>query len=270
MLYKEAVFIKTTLISHFYNEEYLLPWWLMHHTKLFDHGILINRGSTDRSVEICKLFAPHWEIRNSKVLEFDAYLVDQEVMEIEKEITGWKMVLNTTEFLCCFNKEQFFTSLNSNGGNMFSIRVIMMIDEPSHDYSNPRYSIPLVKQRYHGILIQPSPNLLYLNGRLIHNIFHGDYRVGRHGSHYPYSIYMQPAFVLKFFYSPWNEAMKKRKLQIGPTLSKHSVQRGLGSHHLTTLEKLEKNYMHYATLTTDLRLIPEYQTVFPDLCFPYY
>lgn len=269
-MYKEAVFIKTTLISHFYNEEYLLPWWLMHHTKLFDHGILINRGSTDRSVEICKLFAPHWEIRNSKVLEFDAYLVDQEVMEIEKEITGWKMVLNTTEFLCCFNKEQFFTSLNSNGGNMFSIRVIMMIDEPSHDYSNPRYSIPLVKQRYHGILIQPSPNLLYLNGRLIHNIFHGDYRVGRHGSHYPYSIYMQPAFVLKFFYSPWNEAMKKRKLQIGPTLSKHSVQRGLGSHHLTTLEKLEKNYMHYATLTTDLRLIPEYQTVFPDLCFPNY
>ncbi|MBJ3789276.1 glycosyltransferase family 2 protein, partial [Bacillus sp. OA1] len=47
--------MKKTIISHFYNEEYLLPWWLMHHTKIFDHGILINRGSTDRSVEICKL-----------------------------------------------------------------------------------------------------------------------------------------------------------------------------------------------------------------------
>ncbi|PFY55127.1 hypothetical protein COL52_26315, partial [Bacillus toyonensis] len=92
---KGGLFMNTTLISHFYNEEYLLPWWLMHHTKLFDHGILINRGSTDRSVEICKLFAPHWEIRDSKVLEFDAVLVDQEVMNIEKEITGWKMVLNT-------------------------------------------------------------------------------------------------------------------------------------------------------------------------------
>ncbi|WP_162177859.1 glycosyltransferase family 2 protein, partial [Bacillus gaemokensis] len=97
--------ITTTLISHFYNEEYLLPWWLMHHTKLFDHGILINRGSTDRSVEICRQFAPHWEVRNSKVPEFDAILVDQEVMEIETEVTGWKMVLNTTEFLCCFNKD---------------------------------------------------------------------------------------------------------------------------------------------------------------------
>ncbi len=83
----------------------------MHHTKLFDHGILINRGSTDCSVEICRLLAPHWEIRNSKVLEFDAVLVDQEVMEIEKEITGWKMVLNTTEFLCCVDKEGFFSSL---------------------------------------------------------------------------------------------------------------------------------------------------------------
>lgn len=260
------ILIKTTLISHFYNEEYLLPWWLMHHTKLFDHGILINRGSTDRSVEICKIFAPNWEIRNSKSLEFDAYLVDQEVMEIEREITGWKMVLNTTEFLCCYNKEQFFKSLNTMSGNMFSIRMIMMIDEPTHGYTNPRYSSPLVKQRYHGIIIQPNPNQLYLNGRLIHNNSHGNYRVGRHGSHYPYSIYMEPAFIFKFFYSPWNDAMKKRKLQIGPTLSQHSVRRGLGSHHLTTIEKLEKKYKYYATLTTDLRLFPEYQIIFPDLC----
>ena len=100
----------TTLISHFYNEEYLLPWWLMHHTKLFDHGILINRSSTDRSVEICQQYAPHWEIRNSKVLEFDAIQVDHEVMDIEKEVTGWKMTLNTTEFLCCRDKIDFFFS----------------------------------------------------------------------------------------------------------------------------------------------------------------
>ena len=45
--------------------------------KAIDHGILINRGSTDGSVEICKTFAPNWEIRNSKSLEFDAYLVDR-------------------------------------------------------------------------------------------------------------------------------------------------------------------------------------------------
>ena len=47
----------------------------MHHTKLFDHVILINRDST--TVEICRQFAPNWEVRDSKVPEFDAILVDQ-------------------------------------------------------------------------------------------------------------------------------------------------------------------------------------------------
>ena len=32
------------------------------------------------------------------------------------------------------------------------------------------------------------------------------------------------------------------------------------------VEKLEKKYKYYATLTTDLRLFPEYQIIFPDLC----
>ncbi|EEM86470.1 hypothetical protein bthur0012_54960 [Bacillus thuringiensis serovar pulsiensis BGSC 4CC1] len=66
-------------------------------------------------------------------------------MEIEKELSGWKMVLNTTEFLCCFDKESFFSSLATLGKSMYSIRTILMVDEPSHGYTNPRYGIPLVK-----------------------------------------------------------------------------------------------------------------------------
>ncbi|KFN01424.1 hypothetical protein [Bacillus clarus] len=235
----------------------------MHHTKLFDHGILINRGSTDRSVEICKLFAPHWEVRDSKVSEFDAILVDQEVMEIEKEITGWKMVLNTTEFLCCFDKEAFFSSLNILGQNMYSIRVIMMVDDPNHGYTNPKYELPLVEQRYHGIF--PHDPTSPFVGRLLHKHIHGNYTAGRHWSPHPFIVYLYPAFVLKFFYSPWNTDMKKRKLQIGPTLSAHSIQHGLGIYHLAGLDELEKNYINYATVTEDLRLIPEYKVIFPDL-----
>ncbi|WP_459502423.1 glycosyltransferase family 2 protein [Bacillus sp. C1] len=255
--------IRTTLISHFYNEEYLLPWWLMHHTKLFDHGILINRGSTDRSVEICRQFAPHWEVRDSKVPEFDAMLVDQEVMDIEKEVTGWKMVLNTTEFLCCFDKDKFFSSLHLLGENMYSIRVIVMIDDPNHGYTDPTYRLPLVKQRYHGTFPK-DPNAPYI-GRLIHNHVHGSYTPGRHWSPHKFIVYLYPAFVLKFFFSPWNDAIKKRKLQIGPTLSAHSIQHGLGIYHLTTLEELEKTYKNYTATTEDLRLIPEYKVLFPDL-----
>ncbi|MGF9814338.1 ATP synthase subunit B family protein [Bacillus toyonensis] len=237
----------------------------MHHTKLFDHGILINRGSTDRSVEICRLFAPHWEIRDSKVLEFDAVLVDQEVMNIEKEIMGWKMVLNTTEFLCCVDKDAFFSSLATLGQNMYAIRTILMVDDPTHGYTNPRYGIPLVKQRYHGIMLHPNPPAPYLGGRFLHNFSYGNYTAGRHWSFHPFIIYMYPAFVLKFFYSPWNKSMKNRKLQIGSTLSKHSIQHGLGTHHLVTLDELEKKYIHFATSTTNLRLIPECQMLFQNL-----
>ncbi|MGE7883584.1 glycosyltransferase family 2 protein [Bacillus sp. NPDC094077] len=259
---KGGILITTTLISHFYNEEYLLPWWLMHHTKLFDHGILINRGSTDRSVEICRQFAPHWEVRNSKVPDFDAISVDQEVMEIETEVTGWKMVLNTTEFLCCFNKDDFFLSLSLLGENMYSIRVIMMVDDPNYGYKDPIYELPLVKQRYHGLF--PKDLTPYV-GRLIHNHVHGSYTAGRHWSPHKFIIYLYPAFILKFFYSPWNNAMKKRKLQIGPTLSAHSIQHGLGTHHLALSKELDERFLTYASATQDLRLIPEYKILFPDL-----
>ncbi|MGE7883583.1 glycosyltransferase family 2 protein [Bacillus sp. NPDC094077] len=251
----------TTLISHFYNEEYLLPWWLMHHTQLFDHGILINRGSTDRSVEICRQFAPHWEVRDSRVPEFDAILVDQEVIDIEKEVPGWKMVLNTTEFLCCQNKSEFFTSLISFHNQMHAIRLILMVDPLDSIYSKPRYSLPLVKQRYHGYF--PYDPHLGCSWRLIHNYEHGSYTPGRHSSSYKFTVYPYPVFVLKFYFSPWNDAMRKRRLQIAPTLS--ARWQWLKPHYTTSLEELETKFIEVARGTQDLRSIPEYQLLFPDL-----
>jgi len=252
-----GIVIYTTLISHFYNEEYLLPWWLLHHTKIFDHGILINRGSTDCSVEICRQLAPHWEVRDSKVLEFDAFLVDQEVMNIESEIAGWKMSLNTTEFLCFSNKEDFFSSLDLLGENMYLIEIIKMVDNLNHDYTTPTYQQPLVTQRYHGIY---SDKLMgYFWGRYIHKNLHGQYLVGRHGTTHTYANYLN-AVVLKFIYSPWNNAIKNRKLQIAPTLSEASI--GLQEHYSTSLSQLEFKYNFFANMTQDLRLTLKYTSIF--------
>ncbi len=39
--------IKTYLFSHIKNEEDLLPQWLNHHKHMFDHGVIIDFGSTD-------------------------------------------------------------------------------------------------------------------------------------------------------------------------------------------------------------------------------
>ena len=88
-----------TVITHFYNEEYLLPWWLQHHRPMFDHGILIDYGSTDASADICRTLAPEWRLVRSANPDFSALDVDFEVMQYEAGLPGWKIALNTTEFL---------------------------------------------------------------------------------------------------------------------------------------------------------------------------
>ena len=50
------------IISHILNEEYLLPFWLEHHASIFDHGIMIDSGSTDRSIELIRKMCPTWSI----------------------------------------------------------------------------------------------------------------------------------------------------------------------------------------------------------------
>ena len=90
---------KKTVISHFYNESYLLPWWLNYHKNIFDNGILINYASNDHSVDIIKHICPHWTIVDSKNKEFCARNADSEVMAYEFYVKEWKMALNITEFI---------------------------------------------------------------------------------------------------------------------------------------------------------------------------
>jgi hypothetical protein len=51
-----------TVISHIFNEEYYLPFWLEYHSKIFTNGIIIDYYSTDNSVKIIESFCPHWKI----------------------------------------------------------------------------------------------------------------------------------------------------------------------------------------------------------------
>jgi hypothetical protein len=88
-----------TVICHFFNEEYMLPWWLAHHRLVFDHGIMIDYNSTDASREIIKRFCPDWEIHATRNPYFDSACIDREVEDYEKTCRSWRMALNVTEFL---------------------------------------------------------------------------------------------------------------------------------------------------------------------------
>ena len=91
--------MKKTILCHFYNEEYLMPWWLKHHREIFDHGVMIDYHSTDRSVEIIKELCPTWDIITSRNPDFQADNCDAEVNDIERQIDGWKICLCMPEMI---------------------------------------------------------------------------------------------------------------------------------------------------------------------------
>src|SRR5262245_56898307 len=98
---------KLTVICHFRNEEVFLQYWLRHHTRLFDHGVLIDYASTDQSLDVIRQLAPHWEVRPSRNTQYHSISIHAEVMDVEKELSGWKMCLNVTELVMHHNLKQF-------------------------------------------------------------------------------------------------------------------------------------------------------------------
>jgi len=249
----------TTLITHFYNEEYLLPLWLRHHLPLFDHGILINRGSTDRSVAICKELAPHWEVRSFATPEFDVEGADHEVMELEREASGWKIVLTLAELLCCRSGPEFFSSLSAYDHRAYGITMVTMVDPPDVPYPELDLSRPVSQQRHHGHISAPRYGF-----RFIHHHEDGAYSTGRHQIAHEFALYpRESAVIMKLAYTPWNEAMKRRKLQIAPTFSEKTRAKNLAIAHPLSEEQMQTRYERLVSMSGDLREIDQLRWLFP-------
>jgi hypothetical protein len=136
-----------TVVCHFYNEEFLLPWWLQHHKHVFDHGIMIDYASTDGSCELIRKICPTWEILPSRNEFFDAKPIDDEVMDIESKLSGWRIALNVTEFLYG-NTDHLDARLEPTQYFLTNYVFVDMEDNP-----NPLdHTRPLHEQRYWGYL----------------------------------------------------------------------------------------------------------------------
>ncbi len=227
-----------TIISHFYNEEYLLPWWLEHHKKYFNHGIMINYASTDNSVSIIRQTCPDWTVINSRNQFFDAKLIDDEVSDIESTVLGWKTCLNTTEFLV-----GDYSLMNNTPNQEITVPCFIMVDaEPER---SPIYGKPLIDQKYHGIHYH-GRDPLARRPRLIHNKHRVNYPLGRHFSDFN----TDKLKVLWYGWSPFNRKTLDRKLQIQNRIPESDKSRGLGSQHVTNEDKLNlvfrKDYFPFA------------------------
>ena len=249
--------MQKTIICHFYNEEYMLPFWIKHHYNIFDHGILINHGSTDSSVSIIKSMAPDWEIVDSNLTVFDPILTDFEVQKIEEKTKGWKICLNISEFLIG-DLDNAITYAIKNNIRALSTKGIIMIDPFPHILPSP--SMHLVKQKPYGIieskfydlLIRPnrlSKYVRYLLGmkvnysfrsRLLHNHMIGSYMVGRHEWSHS-DIKSNSLFVAWYGYSPWNDSFIQRKISFSQK-SPPDLTKEFGKQHLLNHLQLDSIY----------------------------
>jgi len=225
--------MKKTLISHIYNERYLLPFWLIHHDKMFDDIIIIDYNSTDNSVNICKSIIPRCKIIQSRNEYFDSKKVDEEVMDIESGIDGIKVVLNTTEYLFSTKPlEQILYKENMCIG--------MKINEIYCGKNN--MDVNSYKDFIKGLLskdVKYRVNGVRFGYRIIHSYINGNYHLGRHYTdNHIDNLDSKDIFIIWCGYYPLNNKLIDRKLQIKNRIPMSDYVRGFGSQHFIEEEEM--------------------------------
>jgi hypothetical protein len=213
----------TTLITHIFNEEYLLPFWLHNHKDMFDELFVIDYNSTDKSIEICKNIWPGCKIITTRNKYFGAKDIDAEVMDIENGIKGIKMVLNTTEFLFC---EIPIKDIFKDDTNPKSYQVNMVTPYSIKNY-NVNNNFELIRNLLNADVVYHHDRGV----RQLHNFSNGNYGTGRHST-YNKSILINKAHIVWFGYYPMNDNLLKRKLQIQQNIPQCDKDLGFGFHHL--------------------------------------
>lgn len=228
-----------TVITHFYNEEYLLPRWLEHHKKYFDFGICIDYASTDRSVEIIKDICPTWQIFSSGNQYFDASKCDSEIEFYERQIPGWRIALTVTEFLVGdVNKLLVDTTARMQW-------YIPGIRFTEWDPDGQLDSRPLWEQLTKGVHYNTDP--LAHQCRSLHNFNDIKYTTGRH--FLPHNT--EDACIFHYAHCIVGEPMVKRRLQIQHKISEIDKIKRLGTHHyidtngmdISKLEMMHKQWL---------------------------
>ena len=272
--------MRATLLSHFRNEAYLLPWWINHHKEHFDQAILIDYHSTDDSRDIVRDLAPAgWKIITSVNRNFSASLVDQEVMQIEASLTGAKIVLNTTEFLVG-DLSGVLDSIGERG----AIRPWGATLVDTQPERIPSYSAQLLSQKnmavasYHPsakdlttpVISRPLEYAAACIGnpvdalrgfskrrfnqiwspekrrRIIHSYPNGQYANGRHSSGITNVRQTDDLGVVWLGAAPWNEMFMKRKYAVKDLIPLEDELGRAGLQHFFDAKQLDALYKFYS------------------------
>lgn len=249
---------KVTLITNIYNEEYYLPFWLEYHSKIFDHGIVIDYDSTDKSIEIVKKICPTWEIRRTenihdgKVL-FETYSIENECKKIECSIKdGYKIFLNVTEWLVINRPIKELLDFNAID-KCYLMNVYLPLSNKEEFYPNDTNEFI---QSFDSKIVAAK----YVRGhRFIFNRDCGYYYIGRHFTMIDndYNVNLDISSLSRIGmcvfwtgYYPLNDKMWQRKIQIKNNMKKEiecqpDIGRNSAFQHFFTLEEMKKEFDEY-------------------------
>lgn len=245
--------MKITVLTNVYNEEYLMPFWLEHHRTMFDHGIVFDWGCTDRSLDIVREMCPTWEIKKaidshpSKRLEkFDAFENDVLFMYAEMELEGYKVVLNTTEFIMSPQPLRSYLAESTDCYYPLKSFIALSLQEVQNPTTRRELfdGIERVERDVRGF-------------RMVHSWKHGQYSLGRHEVTLPVTEWIEP-FVLWFGNYPWNQRIIERGLQIKDKIPDSDYEKGVSYHHRFTFEQRDEIRNKYIAASVPVSEIPNF------------
>jgi hypothetical protein len=252
---------RLTVLCHVYNEEFLLEHWLLHHRRIFDHGVIIDYASTDRSAELVRSLTPGWELRPSRNACFGAQACDQEVMEVEREHEGWKLVLNVTELVFSKDLRARLDELERRRPDVLAVglRSYVMVDR-REDVGRALDRRALALQCHSGYL---DVSLLGRRLRFAHRGTDGAYELGRHGTRLPW-VEDPASRLLWFGWAPYAQ-VRTRKLQIQTRMPDSDKRAGWGWQHVVTPAELDRRFHEESRRAHDLLEDPEFRSTYERL-----
>ena len=233
------------MVSHFYNEELMMPYWIFHHAHLFDEAIVIDHHSTDKSPQYFRDYAPStWRMVNTSLRDFNAVQTDEEVGRYELELTTpWRVALTTTEFVV---HQDVMSELNGVEREVEAVQ-IPALRLVGNDTIPLRRFESLVRQRSLAVLGE------WITGysRYFHRLRRSPsrsnpYSPGRHGLE-GHRVAINDntvkvagrGWIAKFAFTPWPESAA-RKLQIAKRIPTSDKALNRGFQHFWSRDKMEQ------------------------------
>ena len=246
---------------------------------------MIDYHSSDRSVEIIRSICPTWDIVPSRNTKFIGEVLGIEVQDLEESVSGWKVVLNVTEFIVHNDFKGYLKSFEKDHPEElgFWTPCFPMVDPPHLAYQGLDPHESLITQRHWGFYDMGVHNRCC---RLIHKDIHGHFDHGRHASikhryvnapcnetgfseirkvDKPYRFEKENHTLFICWYGGWSPFNPRQILRVW-----QKADQCVSNHHIKNYSDVEGfiqgNYHNFKNHTKDLyQLYPLFRTFCDDI-----